>query len=99
MNKQNYNWNRVVKLEIQVRLLEDALINQIKINNADQYSRRNNVEHVYMSSEMNSNRFEISNCFEKTFRLHGNFTMANLDNSNPFQKLFRLHDDFTVPTF
>ena len=36
--------NRVSKLECQVRLLEDALINnEIKINNADQYSRRNNI--------------------------------------------------------
>ena len=36
--------NRVSKLESQVRLLEDALINnEIKINNADQYSRRNNI--------------------------------------------------------
>ena len=35
---------RVVKLESQVRLLEDALIiNEIKINNADQYSRRKNI--------------------------------------------------------
>ena len=32
------------RLESQVRLLEDALINnEIKINNADQYSRRNNI--------------------------------------------------------
>ena len=36
--------NCVDKLESQVRLLEDALINnEIKINNADQYSRRNNI--------------------------------------------------------
>ena len=36
--------NRVDKLESQVRLLEDALINnEIKINNADQYSRQNNI--------------------------------------------------------
>ena len=36
--------NRVGKLESQVRLLEDALINnEIKINSADQYSRRNNI--------------------------------------------------------
>ena len=36
--------NRVDKLESQVRLLEDAPINnEIKINNADQYSRRNNI--------------------------------------------------------
>ena len=36
--------NLVGKLECQVCLLEDALINnEIKINNADQYSRRNNV--------------------------------------------------------
>ena len=36
--------NRVGKLESQVHLLEDALINnEIKINSADQYSRRNNI--------------------------------------------------------
>ena len=36
--------NRVDKLESQARLLEEALINnEIKINNADQYSRRNNI--------------------------------------------------------
>ena len=29
-------------------------------------------EHVYMSPEVNSNRFEISNGFEISFRLHGN---------------------------
>ena len=35
--------NRVGKLVSQVSLLEDALINnKIKINSADQYSRRNN---------------------------------------------------------
>ena len=36
--------NSVDKLESQVHLLEDALINnEIKINNADRYSRRNNI--------------------------------------------------------
>ena len=36
--------NCVDKLESQVCLLEDALINnEIKINNADQYSRQNNI--------------------------------------------------------
>ena len=36
--------NRVGKLESQFRLLDDALINnKIKTNNADQYSRRNNI--------------------------------------------------------
>ena len=36
--------NRDDKLESQVLLLEDALINnEIKINNADEYSRRNNI--------------------------------------------------------
>ena len=43
-NKVSLLQNRVGKLESQVRLLEDALINnQIKINKADQYSRRNNI--------------------------------------------------------
>ena len=30
------------------------------------------LEHVYMRPEVNSNQFEISNCFEMLFRLHGN---------------------------
>ena len=56
-------------------------------------------EHVYMRQEVNSNRSGISERFEKSFRLHGNFTTANLEISNPFQKLFRLHGDFTAATF
>ena len=48
-----------------------------------------------MRHEVNSNRFEISKRFEKSFRLHGNFTKANLEISNLFQKLFRLHGDFS----
>ena len=52
-----------------------------------------------MRPEMNSNRFEISNRFEKSFCLHSNFTTANLEISNTFQKLFRLYGDFTVATF
>ena len=44
------------------------------------------LEHVYISSEVNSNRFEISNHFEKSFHLHGNFTAANLEFSNPFSE-------------
>ena len=31
-----------------------------------------NIERVYMRPEVNSNRFEISNRFEMSFRLHGN---------------------------
>ena len=34
--------------------------------------------HDYLKLEVNSNRFEISNCFEKSFRLNGSFTKANL---------------------
>ena len=55
------------------------------------------LEHVYMRPEVNSNRFEISNRFEMSFRLHGNFTVSNLEISNRFQKLSRLH--FTAATF
>ena len=32
----------------------------------------NKIEHVYMRPEVNSKRFEISNCFEMSFRLHEN---------------------------
>ena len=56
-------------------------------------------EHVYMRPKVNSNRFEISNRFQNSFRLHGNFTANNLEISNCFQKLFRLHGDFTAVTF
>ena len=34
------------------------------------------LEYVYMTPEVNSNRFEISNHFEKSFRLHDDFTAA-----------------------
>ena len=34
------------------------------------------LEHVYMRPEVNLNRFEISNHFEKSFRLHNDFTAA-----------------------
>ena len=57
------------------------------------------LEHVYMRPEVNSNKFEISNRFEKSFRLHGNFTTAKFEISKPFQKLFCLHGDFTAATF
>ena len=49
-----------------------------------------------MRSEVASNQFEISNCIEKSFRLHGSFNKPNHEISNPFQKLFRLHGDFTA---
>ena len=35
-----------------------------------------NYEHVYVKPEMNSNWFEISNRFEKPFRLHDDFAAA-----------------------
>ena len=47
------------------------------------------LEHVYMIPEVNSNRFEISNRFEMSFRLHGSlhggFTAAT------FQTIARLY--------
>ena len=47
------------------------------------------LEHVYMIPEVNSNRFEISNRLEMSFRLHGNlhgdFTAAT------FQTMARLY--------
>ena len=51
-----------------------------------------------MRPEVNSNQFEISNGFEKSFRLHGNFTTANLKIPNLFQKLIHPHGDFTAAT-
>ena len=52
-----------------------------------------------MRPEVNSNRFENLNSFEKSFRLHGNFIASNLEISNRFQKLFHLHGEFTAATF
>ena len=49
-----------------------------------------------MRPKVKSNRFEISNQFEKLFRLHGSSTAANLEISNRIQKLFCLHSDFPV---
>ena len=57
------------------------------------------LEQVYMRPERNSNWFEISNRFEKSFRLRGSLTAVNLEISNRFQKLFRLYGDFTKATF
>ena len=36
------------------------------------------LQHVYMRPEVNSNRFEISNHFEMSFRLHGNLHEISL---------------------
>ena len=58
-----------------------------------------NQEPIYMRPKVRSDWFKISNCFEKSFRLHGNSTTTNLEISNPIQKLFRLHDDFTAAAF
>ena len=55
-------------------------------------------------------RFQISNkCHPqqiraplhetRSVRLHGSFTVVNLEISNSFQKLLRLHGDFTAATF
>ena len=52
-----------------------------------------------MRPEVNSSRFEISNRFEKSFRLHGNFTTANHKISNPYQKLILSHSNFIAGTF
>ena len=52
-----------------------------------------------MRPEIRSKRFEIPNRFEKSFRLHSNFTTANLEIPNPYQRFFRLHGDFTAATF
>ena len=51
--------NRVSKLECQVRLLEDAVINsEIKINSADQYSRQNNIVIQGISQSIKSKDLE-----------------------------------------
>ena len=36
------------------------------------------LEHVYIRLEVISNRFEISNLFQKSFRLHDDFAAATL---------------------
>ena len=58
-----------------------------------------NLEHVYTRLEVNSNEFENSNLFGKSFHLHGNFTTANFEILNPFQKLVRLHTNVTAANF
>ena len=61
----------------------------IKTNISDNFSLFAILEHVYMIPEVNSNRFEISNRFEMSFRLHdslhGGFTAAT------FQTIARLY--------
>ena len=49
-----------------------------------------------MRPEVISKRFEISNRFEKTFRLHGNLTTANL---KPFSKIVQFAWQFHCGTF
>ena len=46
------------------------------------------LEHVYMRPEMNSNRFDISNRFEMSFRLDGNL---HGDFTATFQTMARLY--------
>ena len=52
-----------------------------------------------MRPKVNSNQLEISNRFEKSFRLHGNFTTANLRDLKPLVKIVPFHSDFTAATF
>ena len=56
----------------------------------------NDIQHVYMRPEVNSNRIEIPSCFKMSLRLHGNFAVKR---SNRFQKLLRSQVDFNVTTF
>ena len=46
-----------------------------------------NSKHVYIRPEVNSNRFEISNCFKKLFRLPGTFNSKQPWNLKPLSKL------------
>ena len=61
------------------------------------WNEENYLEHVYMIPEMNSKRFEISNRFEMSFRLHGSlygdFTAAT------FQTTARLYCTFANDIF
>ena len=41
-----------------------------------------------MRPEVKSNQYQMSNRFEKSFRLHGNFNESNLEISNHFQIFF-----------
>ena len=52
-----------------------------------------------MRPEVNSSRLEISNCLEESFRLHGSFTIANLEISIPFKNCFVFDFDFTAAAF
>ena len=41
-----------------------------------------------MRPEVKSNQYQMSNRFEKSFHLHGNFNESNLEISNHFQIFF-----------
>ena len=43
------------------------------------------LEVIYIRPKVKSKQFEISNFFERLFRLHGNFTSVDLEISNPFE--------------
>ena len=53
------------------------------------YANVHTLEYVYMIPEVNSNRFEISNCFKMLFRLHGN--LHEDFNVATFQTIARLY--------
>ena len=77
------------------RIVTDAILEStlhsgiIKTNISDNFPIFAILEHVYMIPKVNSNRFEISNLFEMSFRLHdnlhGGFTAAT------FQTIARLY--------
>ena len=43
-----------------------------------------------------SNQYEMSNRFEKSFRLHGNFNESNLEISNHFQIFFFFYLEISI---
>ena len=49
------------------------------------------LEHVYMRPEVNSNRFEISNCFEMSFCLHGKLHGDFPNNSKTLLHMCKLY--------
>ena len=53
------------------------------------HTKTYNIEHVYMRPEENSNRFEISNHLEMSFRLHGNLHVDFT--ARTFQTIARLY--------
>ena len=68
----------MIVLQDNINFLTAQLKNKDKIISSllQQLSKHDDIEHVYMRPEVTSNWFEISNRFEKSCFLNGDFTAA-----------------------